>query len=96
MPEMPECHFNIFCYNNKQLERLKDVMFAEKTYGNIEADKFFKSDSGFTEMFYNPDANAGGQVVINEISTELIKEAAQFKTADAFFEHINEGCQGTK
>ena len=92
MPKLQECNFNIYCYENKQLERLKDVMFADKTYGNIEADKFFKSSDGFTELFYNPDATAGGQVVVNEISNALIKEAAQFKTADAFFEHINEGC----
>lgn len=92
MPEFVECPFFIYGYENKQLERLKDIMFAEKKYGNIEADKFFKTDEGFTEMFYNPDANAGGQIVVNEITNALIKEAAQFKTADAFFEHINDGC----
>lgn len=93
MPELRECPFFLYGYENKQLDQLKDIKYVERTYDNIEADKFFKSSDGFTEMFYNPDAYAGGQVVINEISNALIKEAAQFKTADAFFEHINEGCR---
>ena len=61
---------------------------------SLKKDKFFFTENGVTEIYYNPDATAGGQVVINEISKELIKEAAiHNKDADDFFAYIDGGCK---
>ncbi len=40
-------------------------------------------------MYYNPDSNAGGQYVINTITFDEVKEAAQkHKSADDFFDYL--------
>lgn len=87
--------YNIYCYayDKAQLERYKNTRFINKNYDEIDRDKFFKTDSGFTEVYYNPDASAGGQLVYNEISFDLIREAVQnSKTVKDFFTHIDGGC----
>lgn len=64
-------------------------MKAADRYGEITADKFFKTDGGITEVYYNPDANAGGQLVYIEASDDIIREAAErFKKPEDFFSHI--------
>ena len=70
--------------------RESDVKFAERHSEELTADKFFKTGSGFTEVYYNPDAEAGGQIVYTEISEENIKEAAQSKQPRGFFDRLAE------
>lgn len=70
--------------------RESDVKFAERHSEKLTADKFFKTGSGFTEVYYNPDADAGGQLVYTEISEEVIKEAAQSKQPRDFFDRLSE------
>lgn len=56
--------------------RLANEDFVKDNFDEIDKDKFFMNDNGFTEVYYNTDADAGGQIVYNEISFDLIKEAA--------------------
>ena len=65
-----------------------DLAFVEQNYDKLNRDKFFKTDNGFIEEYYNPDATAGGQLVCVEISDDIIKDAAKIKDKDLFFSHI--------
>ena len=88
-PVKGDYNFYVYSYDNKQLDRYRDVKFVEQTYGTITEDKFFKTDGGITEVYYNPDANSGGQLVYIEASDDIIREAAeQFKKPMDFFSHI--------
>lgn len=70
-----------------------NTQFVGKNYSEIDRDKFFKTANGFTEVYYNPDANAGGQLVYNEISFDLIREAAQNgKKVQDFFSYLDSCC----
>jgi len=61
---------------------------------DYERDKFFINDDSVTEVYYNPDAKKGGQLVYNEISFELIREAAKNTTSKTgFFDYIQSGCR---
>ena len=54
-------------------------------------DAFFidRDNENVTWMYYNPDSNAGGQYVTNELSFDEIREAAQsHKSADDFFDYL--------
>ena len=88
-PAQGDYNFYLYSYNTEKLQQYKDVKYVEQTYGDITADKFFKTDAGVTEVYYNPDADAGGQLVYIEASDNIIKEAAEkFKNPKDFFSHI--------
>lgn len=73
--------------------RLSNEKLIEKNLTELEKDKFFMTDNGFTEVYYNPDADAGGQIVYNEISFDLIKEAAhKHRNTENFFNYLASGC----
>ena len=56
--------------------------------------KFFKTDSGFTHVYYNPDATAGRTAVYNEISSALIWDAlADDMSYGSFFEYLGSECK---
>ena len=40
-----------------------DLNFVKQNYDAINKDKFYKTTNGVTEIYYNPDANAGGQLL---------------------------------
>ena len=66
-----------------------DLNFVKQNYDAINKDKFYKTTNGVTEMYYNPDANAGGQLVELTISKDDILEAAKlYKKPQDFFSHI--------
>ena len=88
-PKNGDYNAYVYCYNTEQLERYKDVKFVEKTYGKIEHDKFFKTDKGFTERYYNPDVLAGGQIVCIDFDNDVIRKAAKnSRSASEFFGDI--------
>ena len=71
------------------MQTYKDLKFVEKHYDAIDEDKFYKTTNGVTEMYYNPDANAGGQFVELTISKDDILEAAKlYKKPQDFYSHI--------
>lgn len=74
-------------FNNK--------IFVKKNYEAVNQDKFFKTDYGFKEVYYNPDSTAGGQLVYNEFPFELIREAAKEENTLKFFEHLYSCCKQT-
>lgn len=77
-------------------QTMMDLNFADKNYEAIDKDKFFKTTNGVTEMYYNPDANAGGQLVELTISKDDILEAAKlYKKPQDFFSHIEGISKGT-
>ncbi len=53
------------------MRKYNDSLLVEKYSDVLDKDKFFKTDSGFLHVYYNPDATAGGQLVYNEISSAL-------------------------
>lgn len=84
---------NLIGTKNPDNIKSKNQKYVDANYGEVDRDKFFKTDSGFTEVYYNPNANAGGQLVYNEISFDLIREAAQSgKRVQDFFSHLDSGC----
>ena len=80
--------FEIFEHKEKEYLKEMDLAFVEQNYDKLNRDKFFKTDNGFIEEYYNPDATAGGQLVCVEISDDIIKDAAKIKDKDLFFSHI--------
>mgnify|MGYP007111685626 CR=1 FL=1 len=38
----------------------------------VNQDKFFKTDYGFEEIYFNPDADSGGQLVYSEYPFDLM------------------------
>ena len=66
-----------------------DLNFVKQNYDAISKDKFYKTTNGVMEMYYNPDANAGGQLVELTIYNEDILDAAKlYKKPQDFFSHI--------
>lgn len=79
----------IYCYDKQALQTYKDLKFVEKNYNAVNKDKFFKTTGGVIEMYYNPDANAGGQIVELAISNDDINAAAKLcKNPQDFFSHL--------
>ncbi|MBE7048460.1 MAG: hypothetical protein E7393_03700 [Ruminococcaceae bacterium] len=79
----------LYCYNNELLNRYKDLQFVNEHYADIDKDKFFINENCVMEMYYNPDANAGGQLVELTIYKEDIEEAAKmYKNPKEFFSHL--------
>lgn len=73
--------------------RLSNEDIIKENLNELEKDKFFMTDNGFTEVYYNPDADAGGQLVYNDISFDLIKKAAhKHKNTENFFNYLASGC----
>ena len=71
-------------------EYLNEAVKEKETATDYE-DVFFvdKENKTVTWMYYNPDSNAGGQYVINTITFDEVKEAAQkHKSADDFFDYL--------
>lgn len=71
-------------------EYLNEAVEEKETATDYE-DVFFvdKENKTDTWMYYNPDSNAGGQYVINTITFDEVKEAAQkHKSADDFFDYL--------
>lgn len=87
-------NFYIFAYNNEKLRKHKDSLLVEKYSDVLDKDKFFKTDSGFTHVYYNPDVTAGGQLVYNEISHSIIWDAlADDMRCGSFFEYLGSECK---
>lgn len=74
---------------------------AEEQVRDIDienVDIFFVQNDEFVEMYYNPDATAGGQVVYNTIPYELVHQATEQATNQEsvvkdFFEQLDTGCK---
>ncbi len=87
-------NFYIFAYNNEKLRKYRDSLLVEKYSDVLDKEKFFKTDNGFTYVYYNPDATAGGQLVYNEISHSLIWDAlADDMSCGRFFEYLSSECK---
>ena len=41
-------------------DKLRNIRFVEENFDKINQDKFFRTDYGFEEVYYNPDSSAGG------------------------------------
>lgn len=79
--------------NVKSLVKFKNLKFVEENRDEVYKDKFFKTDYGFEEVYFNPDSTAGGQLVRNEIDFDLIREAAKGDSVEKFYDCINSGCK---
>ena len=67
--------------------------FVKQNYDAINQDKFFRTDYGFEEVYYNPDSTAGGQLVYNEYPYSLIREAVKTGSVKAFYNYLSENCK---
>lgn len=57
------------------------------------ADVYFLNDDEFCEIYYNPDADAGGQMVYNRISLDLMQRASVVaETENDFFTILDSEC----
>lgn len=90
-PRKGEYNLYAYCYNTAVLEKYKNTQLVEKYADGVKRDKFFKNPNGYTEVYYNPDATAGGQLVYNEISHDVIKAASEnTNNARQFFDYLSE------
>jgi hypothetical protein len=92
-PRVGEYNLYAYCYNTKALEKFKNLRTVEKHSDDIKKDKFFKTDYGFEEVYYNPDSTAGGQIVYNEIGYDLIQEASKEASLEQFYDFLSSGCK---
>ena len=92
-PRLGEYNLYAFCYNTQALYKFRNTRFVEQNFDAVNQDKFFKTNSGFEEIYYNPDSTAGGQLVYNEFSFELIREASKQDTMMKFYNYLNSGCK---
>ena len=74
--------------------RESDIRFVEDNMSEFSKDKFFKTDNGVVEVYYNPDADAGGQLVYLEISNDDIRTAAVYRKTGDFFNYIESAAKG--
>ena len=74
-------------------EKELNEAYILENYNEFQKDKFYISAQSktITQVYYNPDSNAGGQLVYNSISYDLVKEASKFKDKDEFFDYLG-GC----
>ena len=92
-PSQHDYNFRVMCYDSKAHLRYKNELLTLTHLDKLDDDKIFLSENGATEIYYNPDSVAGGQIVINEISKELIKNATKHsKNPEAFFDYLGEQC----
>ena len=92
-PREGDYNLYAFCYKTTELDKFLNSQLVEQNISEIDKDKFFMTDNGFTEVYFNPNADAGGQIVYNEISFDLIKEAAhKHKNTENFFNYLASGC----
>ncbi len=79
----------LYCYNSEELCKYLDLNFVRDNYGEICKDKFFKTDNGLREVYYNPEATAGGQLVESNFSFDDIKKVSKYhKNKEHFFSHL--------
>lgn len=71
----------------------KTLRFIERSTDEFHKTKFFKTDYGFEEVYYNPDATSGGQLVYNQYPYALIREAKKQGNVEAFFNYLTENCK---
>lgn len=95
-PRRGDYNVYIYCYNREQFTRYRDLQFVEQNYDKLNTDKFSLGTNGVTQTYYNPDADAGGQLVELTISYDDIKEAAKlYKTPKDFFSHLEAVSKGS-
>ena len=86
----------MYAYDKEELTRYRDLEFVEKNYSEIDKDKFYINSDSVTEMYYNPDSNAGGQFVEITICKDDIKDAARmYKKPDEFFSYLEGVSKGS-
>lgn len=84
-------------YNSKD-PILSDTVFTNQAYINncvpiTDAVKFYEDESGdyLRMMYYNPDSNAGGQLVENHLYLDMLEEALEeCQTDEQFWDRLDE------
>ena len=71
----------------------RTLKFIERSIDEFHKTKFFKTDYGFEEVYYNFDASSGGQLVYNQYPYELIREAKKQGNVEGFFAYLTENCK---
>lgn len=95
-PRLGEYNLYLYAYNKEMLTKYRDLQFVEKNYAEIDKDKFYINNDCVMEMYYNPDANAGGQLVEITFYKEDIKDAARlYKKPDDFFSYLEGMAKGS-
>ena len=92
-PRIGEYNLYAYCYNTQTLDKFRNTRFVEQNFDAVNQDKFFRTDYGYEEIYYNPDATAGGQLVYNEFPFELIREASKQDTIMKFYDYMNSSCK---
>lgn len=94
-PRRGDYNLYCYCYDNTELLKYKNMKLVKANSLEASKDKLFKTENGVREVYYNPDSSAGGQLVYNEFSFELIKEAynACSNNQEAFFNYLQENCK---
>ena len=75
---------------------MTDTVFTNKAYIKncvpmIDAVKFYEDGDSLRMMYYNPDADAGGQLVENYLHLDVLKKAfEECKSEDEFWNRLDE------
>lgn len=70
-------------------QKIGDLINQMEQFG----DRFYVTDNGINEVYWNPDADSGGQIVNNEISFAIIEQAAQYENPNEFFDYLGTNCK---
>lgn len=92
-PRLGEYNLYAYCYNTQALNKFRNTRFVERNFDEVNQDKFFKTDYGFEEIYFNLDTMAGGQLVYNQFDFDLIREASKQDNVYKFYDYINSGCK---
>lgn len=94
-PRRGDYNVYIYCYNKEQLNKYKDLQFVRQNYDKLNTDKFYVGTSSVIQTYYNPDADAGGQLVELTMSYDDIKEATKkHKNPKDFFSYLEAVSKG--
>ena len=95
-PRRGDYNVYIYCYNKEMLNKHKDLQFVERNFERLNTDKFHIGTNSVTQTYYNPDADAGGQLVELTISYDDIKDAAaKYKNPKDFFSYLEAVSKGS-
>lgn len=94
-PRLGEYNLYAYCYNNQALNRFKNTRFVEEHFDEVNQEKFYKTDYGYQYIYFNPDSSAGGQLVYDEFTYNLIREAAKQDNIANFFAYLHNNCKQT-
>ena len=102
-PRLGAYNLHAYCYNTELLNKFRNARLIENNIGEITKYAFFITDSCVKCIYYDPfpkgpnsdrSTQTKGQIVIQKITKEIIRESSKYnKDVDDFFAFIDGACE---